>query len=165
MQSTEGTTPNTDKTNPDPATLAQLENLIDESLQIYELENQKSSTVDELFNSLKIIIEFLSFSVNIHSIIFNLPEDTVITLLPTLELTFRKSNGKTEQKRLDSFTPEVLIKILKNVIPQILGLVKAEKSDLTEKITFLRTATNQLKQLHNLKDGEPVEQSVMVDGS
>ena len=166
MQSAKGTDSNTNNATPDlPNTLAQLENLIEESLQIYELENQKSSTIDELFNSLKIITEFLSFSVTIHPTIFNLPKDTVVTLLPTLEISFRRSNGKTEQKRLDSFTPEILTQILEYVIPQILGLIKVEKVYLTEKITFLRSATNQLKQLHKLKDGEPVEQSVMAEGS
>jgi len=133
-------------------TLKQLEKLIEESLQVYELENQKSATIDELFNSLKIITQFLSFTVNVHPGIFNAPSDTTITLLPQLELVFRKANGKTEIKKLDEFQPEILTKILEYVIPLIVNLIRKEKEYLSEKISFLRSATKQLKQLHNLKD-------------
>jgi len=133
-------------------TLRQLEKLIEESLQIYELENQKSATIDELFNSLKIITQFLSFTVNVHPAIFNASPDTTITLLPQLELVFRKANGKTEIKKLDAFPPEILTKILEYVIPLIVDLIRKEKEYLSEKITFLRSASKQLKQLHNLKD-------------
>jgi len=133
-------------------TLKQLENLIEESLQVYELENQKSATIDELFNSLKIITQFLSFTVDVHPQIFNAAPNTTITLLPQLELVFRKANGKTEIKKLDAFPPEILTKILEYVIPLIVDLIRKEKEYLSEKISFLRSATKQLKQLHNLKD-------------
>jgi len=133
-------------------TLQQLEKLIEESLQVYELENQKSATIDELFNSLKIITQFLGFTVNVHPAIFNASPDTTITLLPQLDLVFRKANGKTEIKKLDSFAPEILTKILEYVIPLIVNLIRKEKEYLSEKITFLRSASKQLKQLHNLKE-------------
>jgi len=133
-------------------TLQQLEKLIEESLQVYELENQKSATIDELFNSLKIITQFLGFTVNVHPAIFNASPDTTITLLPQLELVFRKANGKTEIKKLDAFPPEILTKILEYVIPLIVDLIRKEKEYLSEKITFLRSASKQLKQLHNLKE-------------
>ncbi len=61
MQSADDATPN-QTTAPQAAdTLKQLENLISESLQLYELENQKINTTDELVNSLKVITEYLSF--------------------------------------------------------------------------------------------------------
>ncbi len=150
-------------------TLKQLEKLIEESLQVYELENQKSATIDELFNSLKIITQFLSFTVNVHPAIFNASPDTTITLLPQLELVFRKANGKTEIKKLDAFPPEILTKILEYVIPLIVDLIRKEKEYLSEKITFLRSASKQLKQLHNLKESigtntTETKESVVVKG-
>jgi len=150
-------------------TLNQLEKLIEESLQVYELENQKSATIDELFNSLKIITQFLSFTVEVDPQIFNAVPDTTITLLPQLELVFRKANGKTEIKKLDAFSPETLTKILEYVIPLIVNLIRKEKEYLSEKISFLRSATKQLKQLHNLKDSLDADttvpkESVVVKG-
>ncbi len=46
-------------------TMKRLESLISESLQLYELDNQKANTADELVNSLRVITEYLEFSVNV----------------------------------------------------------------------------------------------------
>ncbi len=144
--------------------LNQLENLITESLQIYELENQKASTIDELVNSLKIVTEFLNFTVKINPEIFALNKDTSVTLSPQLELIFRKSDGKTEVKSLDAFSLETLTKILENAFPQLVKSMRKEKDYLSKKIFFLRAATKQLKQLHNLKEGPVTESSVVPHG-
>ena len=92
MQSAEGSSPNQDNfSNTAAETLKSLENLISESLQIYELYNQKENITDELVNSLRIITEYLSFSVNIHPRILELPANSNIILLPTLELILQNS--------------------------------------------------------------------------
>ncbi len=99
MQSAEGSPPNQDNlSNTAAETLKSLENLISESLQIYELYNQKENITDELVNSLRIITEYLGFSVNIHPGIFGLSTTSNIILLPTLEIIIREPNGRTEQK-------------------------------------------------------------------
>jgi len=164
MQSAEGSQPNQDNfSNTAAGTLKSLENLISESLQIYELYNQKENTTDELVNSLRIITEYLSFSVNITPEVFELPANSNIILLPTLELIIRESNGKTEQKRLDQFTPDKITKILEYVIPLLLNMIQSEKGKLTQKISFLRDATLQLKELHNLKHGVDVKQNIALE--
>ena len=161
MQSAEGSPPNQDNfSNTAAETLKSLENLISESLQIYELYNQKENITDELVNSLRIITEYLSFSVNIHPGIFELPANSNIILLPTLELIIREPNGKTEQKRLDQLAPDEITKILEYVIPLFLDMIQSEKGNLMEKISFLREATSQLKELHNLKHGENIKQNI-----
>ncbi|MEK0320918.1 MAG: hypothetical protein QQN61_07490, partial [Nitrosopumilus sp.] len=51
--------------------------------------------------------------------------------------------------------PEVITQIVEYVTPQLLELIKVQKSYLTEKITFLRTATKQLNTLSQLKENLP----------
>ena len=166
MQSAEGNLPNQDNfSNTAASTLKSLENLISESLQIYELYNQKENTTDELVNSLRIITEYLSFSVNILPGIFGLPANSNIILLPTLELIIREPNGKTEQKRLDQLAPDEITKILEYVIPLFLNMIQSEKIKLTEKISFLREATSQLKELRLLKHAENVKQNIPLEGA
>jgi len=166
MQSAEGSpTPQDKFTNTAADTLKSLENLISESLQIYELYNQKENITDELVNSLRIITEYLSFSVNIHPGIFELPANSNIILLPTLELIIREPNGNTEQKRLDQFAPDKITKILEYVIPLFLNMIQSEKVKLTEKISFLREATSQLKELRLLKHAENVKQNIPLEGA
>ncbi len=166
MQSAEGSPPNQDNlSNTAADTLKSLENLISESLQIYELYNQKENITDELVNSLRIITEYLGFSVNILPGIFELPTNSNIILLPTLEIIIREPNGKTEQKRLDQFTPDKITKILEYVIPLFLNMIQSEKGKLTEKISFLREATSQLKELQVLKHTENVKQNIPLEGA
>ncbi len=136
-------------------TLAQLNTLMEESLQIYELEDQKTNVIDDLHNALQVITQFLGFSTNVHPEIFNLPHNATITLLPNLKLVIKLSNGKTETKQFTDYAPETITKIVEYVTPQLLELIKVQKSYLTEKITFLRTATKQLSTLSQLKDNLP----------
>ena len=136
-------------------TLAQLNTLMEESLQIYELEDQKTNVIDDLHNALQVITQFLGFSANIHPGIFNLPSDSTITMLPNLKLIIKLVNGKTETKRFTDYPPEVITEIVEYVTPQLLELIQKQKSYLTEKITFLRTATKQLSTLNQLKDNLP----------
>jgi len=152
--------PNSTVANTDPiasgaSTLAQLNTLIEESMQIYELEDQKTNIIDDLHNALRIITEFLSFSVNVHPQIFNLPSDSNIVLLPNLDLIIKLSNGKTETKKFSDYPPETITQIIEYVTPQLIGLIQTQKAYLTEKITFLRTATKQLNTLSQLKENLP----------
>jgi len=136
-------------------TLAQLNTLMEESLQIYELEDQKTNVIDDLHNALQVITQFLGFSTNVHPEIFNLPPDATITLLPNLKLVIKLTNGKSETKKFIDYAPETITKIVEYVTPQLLELIKVQKSYLTEKITFLRTATKQLSTLSQLKENLP----------
>jgi len=178
MQSAESTDPNVSNVEPAPPqntqtesqvsganTLAQLNTLIEESMQIYELEDQKTSIIDDLHKSLQVITEFLSFSVNIHPGIFNLPADSAITLLPNLDIIIKLSTGKTETKHFHDYPPETITQIIEYVTPQILQLIQTQKSYLTEKITFLRTATKQLSTVAQLKENLPSTASFEEPGN
>ena len=136
-------------------TLTQLNTLMEESLQIYELEDQKTNVIDDLHNALQVITQFLGFSTNVHPGIFNLPSDSTITMLPNLKLIIKLINGKTETKKFTDYPPEVITQIVEYVTPQLLELIQKQKSYLTEKITFLRTATKQLSTLSQLKENLP----------
>jgi len=129
-------------------------------MQIYELEDQKTIIIEELHNALKIITEFLNFSVNVHPGIFNLPMDSNIVLLPNLDLIIKLSNGKTDTKKFTDYPPETITQIIEYVTPQLIGLIQTQKAYLTEKITFLRTATKQLNTLSQLKENLPTIVSV-----
>jgi hypothetical protein len=136
-------------------TLTQLNTLMEESLQIYELEDQKTNVIDDLHNALQVITQFLGFSTNIDPVIFNLPPDATVTLLPNLKLVIKLVNGKTETKKFTDYAPETITEIVEHVTPQLLELIKTQKTYLTEKITFLRTATKQLSTLSQLKENLP----------
>ena len=145
-------------------TMKRLESLISESLQLYELDNQKSNTTDELVNSLRVITEYLEFSVNVLPGIFDLPADSTVIILPNLDIIVRKPNGKTEKRRLDQLEPEKITPLLEYIVPLFLNMIQKEKTSMTEKITFLREATKKLKQMQNIKTGGSPASSDTVEG-
>ena len=124
--------------------------LVDESVQIYELENEKGNVIDELYNSLKVITEFLGFSVELPSKILNEEENTKITLTPSLDIVIKKANGKIEQKRLDEFSTKKIAEILKNTIMPIIELCKDEKIIQNKNITFLKAVTTKLEKIKKI---------------
>jgi hypothetical protein len=124
--------------------------LVDESVQIYELESEKGNVIDELYNSLKIITEFLGFSVELPSKTFNEEEDTKITLTPSLDIIIKKANGKVEQRRLDEFSTKKIAIILKNSIMPIIELCKTEKIVQNKNITFLKAVTKKIEKIQKI---------------
>ena len=72
--------------------LKNTDSLIDESVQIYELETEKVNVIDELYNSLHKITEFLGFYVNLPPNILNYPSDTKISLSPSLKIIIKMGN-------------------------------------------------------------------------
>jgi len=124
--------------------------LVDESVQIYELESEKGNVIDELYNSLKVITEFLGFSVDLPVNIFNEQDDTKITLTPSLDIVIKRANGKIEQKRLDEFSTKKISKILKNSIMPIIELCKNEKIIQNQNITFLKAVTKKLEKIEKI---------------
>jgi hypothetical protein len=136
--------------------------LVDESVQIYELESEKGNVIDELYNSLKVITEFLGFSVELSPKVFNEADDTKITLTPSLDIVIKKSNGKVEQKRLDEFSTKKIAEILKNSIMPIIELCKNEKIIQNKNITFLKSITTKLGKIQKInsekKDSEVTDE-------
>jgi len=130
--------------------------LVDESVQIYELESEKGNVIDELYNSLKVITEFLGFSVDLAPKIFNEDETTKITLTPSLDIVIKKSNGKVEEKRLDEFSTKKIAEILKNSILPIIELCKNEKIVQNKNITFLKSITTKLGKIEKINSGKTV---------
>jgi hypothetical protein len=133
--------------------------LVDESVQIYELESEKGNVIDELYNSLKIITEFLGFSVELPSKTFNEEDDTIITLTPSLDIVIKKANGKVEQKRLDEFSTKKIAEILKNSILPIIELCKNEKIVQNKNITFLKAVTKKIEKIQKINSDNDKSES------
>ena len=164
MQTAEGTPQTGNMEEQSKQTMKRLESLISESLQLYELDNQKANTTDELVNSLRVITEYLGFSVNVLPNIFELPADSNVIILPNLDIVVRKSSGKTEKRRLDQLEPEKITPLLEYIVPLFLSMIQKEKTSMTEKIAFLRDATTKLKQMQNIKTGGSPASSDTIEG-
>lgn len=131
--------------------------LVDESVQVYELENEKTNVVDELYNTLKTITEFLGFSVNLPTNILKYDSDTKITLTPSLDVIIKHPNGKEEETRFDELTIPQISQILQHAITPLIDLINKEKIIQNKNITFIRTVTKKLSKIQNINYDESVK--------
>ena len=143
--------------------LKSLESLADEAVQIYELDQEKTNVIDDLYNSLKIITNFLGFSVDVHPALLNLAPDTRVVLTPSLDILIIKPNYKCEQKRLDEFSLDEIANIIRYSVPTLTSMAKSDRTITNKRIAFLRNASKTLKQLRNENIEEGTHTSVPVE--
>ena len=157
-----------DNTNPDDLASAvkAMDDLVEEAIQIYELDKEKTNITDELYNSLKVITNYLGFSIDVNPQLLNLPKDTRIILMPSLDLLIIKPNFKSEQKRLDQLNLDEISNILKFVIPNIINMARSDRIIKNQKVSFVREATKRLKRLpgSNVEDMVVTDTALQVDG-
>ena len=157
-----------DNTNPDDLASAvkAMDDLVEEAIQIYELDKEKTNITDELYNSLKVITNYLGFSIDVNPQLVNLPQDTRIILMPSLDLLIIKPNFKSEQKRLDQLNLDEISNILKFVIPNIINMARSDRIVKSQKVSFVREATKRLKRLPgtNIEDMVVTDTALQVDG-
>ena len=144
-----------DNTNQDALASAvkSMDDLVDEAIQIYELDNEKTNLTDELYNSLRTITSYLGFSIDVEPALLNLPQDTRIILMPSLDLLIIKSNFKSEQKRLDQLSLDEISNILKMIIPNMIHMARSDRILKNQKIVFVREAYKETKTTSRFKYG------------
>ena len=136
------------------STLKNIQTLMNESIQVYELDKEKDNVIDDLYNSLKILSSHLGFSVEINPELLNMPSDTKILLTPMLDLMIKNSNSKFEQKRIDEFSLDEITNIIDHVFTKLTQLTLADKAYKNRKIAFLSASVRKLKELESI-DGRP----------
>jgi hypothetical protein len=129
------------------AAVKSMEDLVDEAVQVYELDKERINTIDDLYNSLKIITTFLSFSVDLHPQLLNLPENVRCILNPNLDIQIIRPNFKSETKRFDQLTLDETSNVLRYAIPAIITMARTDREIKNKKISFLREGTRKLKRL------------------
>jgi hypothetical protein len=129
------------------AAVKAMEDLVDEAVQVYEIDKEKTNVIDDLYNSLKVITSYLGFSIDLHPSILNLPEHTRAMLTPSLDILIIKPNFKSEQKRFDQLTLDETTNVLRYAIPTIINMARSDRMIKSKKISFLREGTKKLKRL------------------
>ena len=138
-----------------------LENLIDEAVQVYELDKEKINVIDELYNSLKVITNFLGFSVDLYPELLNLPPGSRAVLTPSLDIVLIRPNFKSETKRLDQFSLEEVTNIIRYGTPALISMASADRTYKNRRIAFLKSAAAKLKQVSHTN----VDDNVVTENS
>jgi hypothetical protein len=138
------------------AAVKAMENLVDEAIQVYELDKEKTNVIDDLYNSLKVITTYLAFSVDLQPVLLSLPENFRVLLTPSLDLVIIRPNFKTETKRFDQLTLDETTNVLRYAIPAVISMASADREIKNKKISFLREGSKKLKRLPSSAQDEMV---------
>ena len=141
------------------AAVKAMEDLVDEAVQVYEIDKEKTNVTDDLYNSLKILTGYLSFTVDIPPELVSLNADTRVILAPSLDLFIIKPNFKSEQKRLDQLSLDDISNVLRYAIPLIINMARTDRIIKSKKIAFLKEGTKKLKRL----PGISVDETMITD--
>jgi len=129
------------------AAVKSMEDLVEEAAQVYELDKEKVNVVDDLYNSLKIITSYLSFSVELPPELLSMPEAVRVILTPLLDIVIVRPNFKSETKRFDQLTLDETYNVLRHAIPVIINMASTDREIKNKKIAFLRQGTKKLKRI------------------
>jgi len=141
------------------AAVKAMEDLVDEAVQVYEIDKEKTNVTDDLYNSLKILTGYLSFTVDIPPELISMNTDTRVILAPSLDLFIIKPNFKSEQKRLDQLSLDDISNVLRYAIPLIINMARTDRIIKSKKIAFLKEGTKKLKRL----PGTSVDETMITD--
>jgi len=141
------------------AAVKAMEDLVDEAVQVYELDKEKVNVTDDLYNSLKILTGYLSFTVDLPAELLNLPPQSRAILAPSLDIFIIKPNFKSEQKRLDQFTLDEISDVLRYAIPMIINMARTDRMIKSKKIAFLKEGTKKIKRL----PGTSIDDTMITD--
>ena len=129
------------------AAVMPMEDLVDEAVQVYELDKEKVTVIDDLYNSLKVITTYLSFSVDLQPQLLSLAENFRLILTPSLDIIIIKPDFKSETRRFDQLTLDETANVLKFAIPAIISMVREDRESKNRKVAFLREGAKKLKRL------------------
>ena len=139
-----------------------MEDLVDEAVQVYELDKERINTIDDLYNSLKIITTFLSFSVDLHPQLLNLPDNVRCILSPNLDIQIIKPNFKSETRRFDQLTLDETSNVIRYAVPAIIAMARTDRELKNKKISFLREGTRKLKRLPSSSQDEIITRDIAI---
>ena len=129
------------------AAVKAMEDLVDEAVQVYELDKEKVNVIDDLYNSLKVITTYLSFSVDLQPQLLSLSENFRVILTPSLDIIIIKPDFKSETRRFDQLSLDETASVLKYAIPAIITMVRSDREAKNKKVSFLREGAKKLKRL------------------
>jgi hypothetical protein len=147
-----------EKSNDDSlaAAVKAMEDLVDEAVQVYEVDKEKTNVIDDLYNSLKVITSYLSFSLDLQPQILNLPENYRVILTSNLDLFIIQPNSKSETKRFDQLALDETTNVLRYAIPTIINMTRSDREMKNKKIAFLREGVKKLKRLPSASHDEMI---------
>jgi len=132
------------------AILSDIDSVIDQTLQIYELTSKEGEIISSIGSSISILLTTLKLSLSLPQNIFqnDFPAIKSAVLNGNAEIIIMQANGNIVTKKFSELDSTQVVNIIKEIIPKLSKSAEEKKIDTTEKIVLLKKVA---KQFHRVK--------------
>ena len=131
--------------------LKSLESLVDETLQIYEFNTEEEGTIEEICDTIGMMLAQLRTSISISPNLLG-PNDiirkAVLGQNGQLMVTYR--DDEVEYKRLTDYRASMLMDILNDIFPKLKHAATDYKKTLEERLSLYRAANKKMKKIDRI---------------
>ncbi|MEW6605579.1 MAG: hypothetical protein AB1351_12960 [Thermoproteota archaeon] len=141
------------------ALMADIDSIIDQTLQIYELTSKEGEIIASIGSSISILLNTLKTSLSLpHNIFQNdFPAIKSAVLNANAEIILMQANGNIMTKKFAELDSTQVVNVIKEIIPKLNQSAEAKKQDVTEKIATLKKVAKQfqrVKAMPGSKEGD-----------
>jgi len=141
------------------AILADIDSVIDQTLQIFELNSKEGEIIESIGSSISILLTTLKLSLSLSQNIFqnDFPAVKSAVLNGNAEIILMLANGNIITKKFGELDSTQVVNVIKEAIPKLSQSAEARKVDLTEKIVLLKKVAKQFQRVKAM-NGSMVEE-------
>jgi hypothetical protein len=141
------------------ALLADIDSVIDQTLQIYELTSKEGEIIESIGSSISILLSTLKVSLSLSQNIFqnDFPAIKSAILNTNAEIIIMQANGNIVTKKFGELDSTQVVNVIKEIIPKLNQSAEAKKVDVTEKITTLKKVSKQFQRVKSMPGNKEEE--------
>lgn len=141
------------------ALLADIDSVIDQTLQIYELTSKEGEIIDSIGSSVSILLTTLKLSLSLPQNIFqnDFPAIKSAVLNGNAEIIIMQANGNIVTKKFSELDSTQVLNVIKEAIPKLSQSADAKKADVTEKIATLKKVAKQFQRVKTMPGSKEEE--------
>lgn len=134
--------------------LADIDSVIDQTLQIYELTSKEGEIIASIGSSISILLTTLKLSLSLPQNIFqnDFPAIKSAVLNGNAEIIIMQASGNIVTKKFSELDSSQVVNVIKEIIPKLGQSAEAKKVDITEKIVLLKKVAKQFQRVKDLPD-------------
>jgi hypothetical protein len=129
--------------------VADIDSLIDQTLQIYELTSKEGEIIESIGSSVSILLTTLKVSLSLSQSIFqnDFPAIKSAILNNNAEIIIMQANGNIVTKKFSELDSSQVMNIMSEIVPKLGESAEAKKVEVTEKIDILRKIAKQFQRV------------------
>jgi|SRR5581483_299329 len=129
--------------------VADIDSLIDQTLQIYELTSKEDEIIESIGSSISILLTTLKVSLSLSQSIFqnDFPAIKSAIINNNAEIIIMQASGNIVTKKFSELDGSQVMNIMSEIIPKLGTSAEAKKAEVTEKIGVLRNIAKQFQRI------------------